>query len=63
MTDREIRAAERAHDRSGELQLKLVDAATADAREAMKVALAINGGAAIAVLACPSSGYSGQRAG
>lgn len=49
--DVNIRAAERAHDRAKEFQLKLIDAATRDAQEAMKVALAINGGAAIAVMA------------
>src|SRR4051812_39835989 len=50
LSDREMRAAERAHDRSKGYQLKLLDAATRDAQEAMKVALAINGGAAVAVL-------------
>jgi hypothetical protein len=45
------RAAERAHDRAKEFELQLMEASTRDAQEAMKVALAINGGAAIAVLA------------
>lgn len=51
MMNLDPRYAEHAHDRSKELQFKLIDAATRDAQEAMKVALAINGGAAIAVLA------------
>jgi hypothetical protein len=48
--DREIRAAEREHDRVKDYELKIMDAATRDATEAMKVALAINGGTAVAVL-------------
>lgn len=46
-----IRAAERAHDRIRAYELKLIEAATRDAQEAIKVALAINGGAAVAILA------------
>jgi len=49
--DQEIRVAERAHDRSLQFELKLIEAATRDAQEAIKAALAINGGAAIGVLA------------
>jgi len=48
--DREIRAAERAHDHVKARELTLMDAATRDATEAIRVALAINGGAAVAVL-------------
>jgi hypothetical protein len=50
-----IRAGERAHDLTKEYELTLINAATRDAQEAMKVALAINGGAAIAVLAFMST--------
>src|SRR5882724_3142006 len=50
-----IRAGERAHDINKEYELTLINAATRDAQEAMKVALAINGGAAIAVLAFMST--------
>ena len=45
------RAAERAHDHLKDTELQLIEASTRDAQEAVKVALAINGGAAIAVLA------------
>jgi hypothetical protein len=50
-----IRAGERTHDINKEYELTLLNAATRDAQEAMKVALAINGGAAIAVLAFMST--------
>jgi hypothetical protein len=46
-----LHMAERAHDRSKEFQLHSNDAAARDAQEAIKAALAINGGAAIGVLA------------
>jgi hypothetical protein len=50
-----IRAAERAHDLTKEYELTIIDAATRDAQEAVKVAVAINGGAAIAILAFVST--------
>jgi hypothetical protein len=50
-----IRAAKRAHDLTKEYELTIIDAATHDAQEAVKIALAINGGAAIAVLALIST--------
>lgn len=53
--DRNIRAAERAHDLSNDLGKQLTEASTRDAQEAIKVALLINSGAAVAILTFISS--------
>src|SRR5437016_1671579 len=45
------RVAERAHDQSHELAKLLNEAATRDAQGAIRILLAINGGAAVALLA------------
>jgi hypothetical protein len=45
------RAAEREHDHQNDLGKRMLDAAARDAQEAIKVALLINGGAAVAILA------------
>src|SRR2546421_13114744 len=48
---RNLRAAERAHDDVNDLRKRLIDASARDAQEAIKIALLINGGAAVAILA------------
>lgn len=53
--DRDRRAAERAHDLVNDKGKRLIDAATRDAQEAIKTALLINSGAAVAILAFISS--------
>jgi hypothetical protein len=49
--ERKTRAAERGHDVENEIGVKLGEAAVRDAQEAIRAALLINGGAAIAILA------------
>jgi hypothetical protein len=49
--DRKLREAERAHDLVNDLGKRMTEAACRDAQEAIKVALLINGGAAVAILA------------
>jgi hypothetical protein len=49
--DRNRRAAERQHDLVDDLGKRLTEASTRDAQEAIKVALLINSGAAVAILA------------
>jgi hypothetical protein len=59
--DVDLRAAERAHDKEAELWKLLTDATARDAQAAIRVILAINGGAAIAVLAFAAGLYLGNR--
>jgi hypothetical protein len=49
--DRNIRAAERAHDNVNALARIAAEASTKDAQEAIKISFLINGGATVAVLA------------
>lgn len=49
--ERNLRAAERAHDLANDLGMRMNEASARDAQEAIKIALLINGGAAVAMLA------------
>src|SRR2546423_10884028 len=49
--ERNMRAAERAHDLANDLGMRMNEASARDAQEAIKIALLINGGAAVAILA------------
>jgi hypothetical protein len=49
--DRNQRAAERQHDLVDDLEKRLTEASARDAQEAIKVALLVNSGAAVAILA------------
>lgn len=53
--DRNQRAAERQHDLIDDLGKRLTEASVRDAQEAIKIALLINAGAAVAILAFISS--------
>ena len=49
--ERNMRAAERAHDLANDLGMRMNEASARDAQEAIKIALLINGGAAVVILA------------